>query len=68
MSADDKAPPRGALEEAVALVDALISMAHRYIDDRAQDELADIESRRAALEPRLAKRRDNQAKGRGDKP
>lgn len=78
MNADDKAPPKGALEEAVSLCDELITFATDATDPERQmkegeyeadaEWLEQIRRRRAALEPRLAKRRENQAKGRGGKP
>lgn len=60
------APPRP-LDEAVSLYDDLRAVTdgmcvHEAELERWRDKLADLDARRAALEPRLAKRRDNQAK------
>lgn len=67
---DDKAPTKGALEEAASLFDEL----RRHVDLEVQSQggasvhfhvaLTELDTRRAALEPRLAKRRENQAKPR----
>jgi hypothetical protein len=73
MSTD--APPKGALEEAVSLFDELIPLADDLCCEHEGTErgklyiaiVTDLQRRRAALEPRLAKRRENQAKPRGDK-
>lgn len=63
---DDKAPPRGALEEAVSLFDELWMLwqrsANRILDEKFTAEIGAIQRRRLALEPRLAKLRANQAK------
>jgi len=61
VSAGDKAPPKGALEEAVALYDELFHLAHSAIADgpsnerynQYADKLEDLQRRRVALEPNL---------------
>jgi hypothetical protein len=74
MNPADKDAPKGALEEAVSLFDDLLMLVEQTGDrgkahsEEHYHQLNLFRRRRAALEPRLAKRRDNQAKSRGDKP
>lgn len=72
LTPDDKAPPKGALEEAVLLCDELISLLAKALESLNAppagewgQQFYQLRRRRAALEPRLAKRRENQAKPRG---
>lgn len=64
MSADDK--PKAALEEACDIIDAFLTMTATDGDEQTR-EWEDLRKRRDALQPRLDKLRENQAKPRGNK-